>query len=796
MDFKNIPLSAQPAFTWMWNTTVTRDGIKKQIDEMYSFGVRSFYVLAEPEEFRPNLRRTFLKPDYMSEEYVDLVYYAYEYAKSKGMTCWLYNEGGFPSGMVCGQIRKIHPELAMKGISTVKETLAANTPYSAPCNLISAFINNKRISDGDVFTEDVEVTNYLSVDMNHSTTSMRTSIAERRNTDLFLEMTHEKLKKRFGDVMGTDIKLMFDDEAHMGSWANDLDKLFIERYGYDLKDFMPYIANLNIETESEKQARARSDYLMLCGDVMINNYFNPMREWLNKNKMLSCGHLGGDNETFHQHGNILETLREYDIPGIDEIWSQITYPHVMEYRAENVVKSCKKAYEFFPRIASSAANQQGHNLCVTETFSVSGSYLVPEEMRYVVNYQAVRGISIYNVMLISYDRTGERPLQCRPNHIIEYLGTTYLNQTIQYIARLSHILQSGKTTIKTALYYPQRTIAANGKIGNEAGSNFEQLGYALEEEGIEFDIIDEKLVRDSFIKDGKLVCDKVTYDNVFVPKGQLEDKEVLNKLSLTNKTHTPSIKRDNKKLICRSMTFNDDSEGYFIVNTDAITISDNVEIASTKTPYVINLYTGETHECPHNNQNGKIVIPINLLRGEGIMIHLTDKVVETTPVDTLNDFITIDNFSAQVIHKYYVDDENGITNEYFTDNGEKLSGLGEWDKDFSGEVKYTIIVPDKLCGDFVLDLGEVRHYAHVFINDKLVGETTLPPYRVKLENVKSGDKLSIIVSNTSANANRIAKYMSLRDIRDIGPYNGFMTEAEKEAPSGGLIGPIKLYPLK
>lgn len=73
MDFKNIPINAQPAYTWLWNTTVTRDGIKHRIDEMYSLGIRAFYVLGEPENFRPTIRRTHLSPEYLSDEYIELV---------------------------------------------------------------------------------------------------------------------------------------------------------------------------------------------------------------------------------------------------------------------------------------------------------------------------------------------------------------------------------------------------------------------------------------------------------------------------------------------------------------------------------------------------------------------------------------------------------------------------------------------------------------------------------------------------------------------------------------------------
>lgn len=791
MDFKTIPLSAQPAFSWIWNTRITKEEICRQIDEMYDFGVRAFYILAEPKEFRPKLRKTYLEPDFMSDEYIDLLYFAYEYGKSKGIKSWLYNEGGWPSGMVCGQIRKKHPELAMKGVFTLKEVLPANTAYKAPENLISAFANEERIFNGKTFDEDVEVNSYVYKDMQDPATSMRTSIAERRNTDLFLEMMHEKLKSRFGSVMGSDIKIMFDDEAHMGSWANNLDKIFFDKYGYDLKDYMPYIANSKIPTNTLQQARARSDYFMLLGETMRKNYFKPMREWLNKNNMYSVGHLGGDNSTSHENGNILATLREYDIPGIDEIWNQITYPHSIKYRENDAIKSCKEAYEFFPRIASSAAHQIGRNVCVSEALSVSGAYLPPEEIRYIVNYQSVRGINLYNFMLITFARTGILPLQYRPNYISEFPGSSYMKETINYTARISHILQSGKTNISTALYYPQRTIFANGKVGEAAGVSFEELGDMLESAGVEFDIIDEDFVRTSILENGALKGEHVTYTNVFAPIGELEHQDVIDKLSQTNKVVIPSIIRNNKKLLSRTIIFDDNSMGFFVVNTDAVTVCDTIQIESDKNPYLVDLNTGDIFECNHEKDGNKINIPVNLLRGEAVMIWLCDTKQQAKSMDKLEELSTLPSFDAKIIRRYYLDDEKGITNEYYT-NGDKLNGLGEWNADFSGEVEYSTKLTNLEVSTFVLDLGEVRHYARVFLNDKFIGETTIPPYRVKIDGATNGDELKIVVANTAANANRIAKYLTKQDRIDIGPYNGFMTVAEQNAPCGGLIGPVKI----
>ena len=85
MELKAIPVTAQPAHTWLWNTEITKEGIRKRIDEMHAAGIRAFYVIGEPKNFRPTLRRTHLSPAYLSPEYLELLYYAFSYAKEKNV---------------------------------------------------------------------------------------------------------------------------------------------------------------------------------------------------------------------------------------------------------------------------------------------------------------------------------------------------------------------------------------------------------------------------------------------------------------------------------------------------------------------------------------------------------------------------------------------------------------------------------------------------------------------------------------------------------------------------------------
>ncbi len=53
--FREISVEYEPVYCWLWNSTVTKDGIRSRIDEMLRAGIKAFYVLGEPKNFRLTL---------------------------------------------------------------------------------------------------------------------------------------------------------------------------------------------------------------------------------------------------------------------------------------------------------------------------------------------------------------------------------------------------------------------------------------------------------------------------------------------------------------------------------------------------------------------------------------------------------------------------------------------------------------------------------------------------------------------------------------------------------------------
>ena len=776
---------------WAWNTVITREGIRDRLDEMYGNGIRALYVIGEGNRFRPERCRTHLSPDYLTDAYIELLHYAYEYAESKGMYTWLYNEGGFPSGMACGQIRDVHPEWAIKAVVSRMTELPAGTAYAPRADVLAAFVGEERIRSGAVLADEVTVKEYTVGPYWYDRNQIRTDNAERGNTEEFLRLTHERLYARFGKAMGEDITLMFDDEAYMGAWTTDLEKKFYIRYGYDLCDYLPMIAR-ECSPRTDAEHRAYSDYVMLCGELVRENYFIPMRDWLRAHGMRSTGHLDRDNTTAGcvdlRYGNVMETLRAFDVPGIDVIWSQIAYPAGG--------KSCPEGNEFFPRTASSAARQIGHNTAMSESFAVFGAHVTPEQMRYTVNYQAVRGISLFNFMMYSYDRKSIMGYQYRPSFQGENPAMDCLAQINTYTARLSHILQQCRADVRTALYCPYRTVSAGGAVMKKAAAAYDALGEALEREGVDFDIIDETFAEGARVENGVLIGEHVRYENVFVPSEvSLEKPEVLALLRECRAEIAPVIGRKNPKLITRKLLVSPHEEAYFIVNTDGERIRETVTLPTARAPRELDLLTGEEWEAAWTMEDGALRVPLDLLRGEGIFILCSDVRIRPRPRRTWRKIAEVTEFEGWFTREFRLretDDPTDVVENIRYGRGERPAAA-EWDPSFSGEAAYETVLPAEIAGDVMLDLGDVRCCAKVYRNGEKAAEVSMPPYRVLLPHACAGDTLKIVIANTAANAVRDAAVFDRLEPCDIGPYHARMKEAERSAPAGGWSGILEIY---
>ena len=209
------------------------------------------------------------------------------------------------------------------------------------------------------------------------------------------------------------------------------------------------------------------------------------------------------------------------MPGIDVIWDQIVYP-----RDDTVPMA--EGSTFFPRIAPSAARQSGRNLALSETFSVYGESFIPDEVRYVIGYQAIRGINMFNFLSIPFGKDRMQALQMRPGFCPEKPGFYHLRALNDYTARLSYLLRLGESVADTALYHPSADFAASETASLKATAFYNALGESLEADHIDFDIIDDNGILSAVDEGDGLRLGNAKYSYISIPKCNYMPTDVYN----------------------------------------------------------------------------------------------------------------------------------------------------------------------------------------------------------------------------------------------------------------------------
>ena len=514
--FQNADTPFQPAYAWIWNDQIESAELRRRLDGLRRAGIRTVYVLPEPKNFRPERIRTFLEPDYLTDEFMRLVREAAEYALSIGMNVWMYDEGGWPSGGACGRTVEKHPRMIRKALCAREETLPAETAYVLKANDVAAFTAEngalRRVKPGERFPEKRTLTVYgVRLGEGWTTDSLQDGIGE-----AFVRETHERYAKFLGDLFPR-VPFMFTDEPGTGSfpWPDGFAEKFLSRFGYDLRDHLPALFSLS-EDASGMDARAREDYRALQGKLFRANYMRPIHDWCRRNGVRFTGHLDIDHMTdgcmAHGYGTVLQQLREFDVPGVDVIWRQIDIP-------KDGKPVCYEGNGFFERFASSAAAQTGGTLAVTESFGVYGASLTGKLARFVILHQLARGVNVFNFMCLSYTPKNALALVERPEYVEEMPGFFHLRGLNDFTARASWLMQLGAPAARAALYFPARDIWAGGTRAKNAIDGFERLGQALERAQVDFDILDEEGLCMA-VRDGNaLTLGLARYETVLVPRG-------------------------------------------------------------------------------------------------------------------------------------------------------------------------------------------------------------------------------------------------------------------------------------
>ncbi len=795
-----------PVYIWVWNDICTCDIIDAQLAEMQNLGIRAFYILPEPKNFRPDSMPTNLAPDYLSPDFFELCAYAVEKGKSLGMQCWIYDEGGWPSGGACGKVLRDHPEYARQVLKVYERSFSAGDVYKkTTSDVLASFMQDKEmISDGYVFVEDTVVTEYIT-EKEICGNADYPDLLNKDATGCFIEITHEKYASSMKNALGKNVTAVFTDEpkAPSKAFGKELAEKYENLYGESILPYLPLIAQRADVTEENVHILHR--WYDLCSRMFCDNFLLPCKKWANDNGMAFTGHLDKDHDPLGcvlggGNFNLMRALRCFDIPGVDVIWRQL-YPENKTTKKDDL-----NAYNgFFPRYASSAAEQNGTKLAMAEIFGVAGPGLTYDIMRYTVGYLAVRGINIFNLFNFPLGRKGAYLAQELPVFTENQVFYRYLSQFNRYMERLSYVSALGERVCETGLYYPVHDIQG-GLKADAAAKTFDTLGRTLEDMTVDFDIVDDDVIQAAKGADGGCIrIGNAAYRHIIIPENAFipqETQKVLNRfikgggrVSHTLSELAPIIRIEGAGL--RAMHRKAEKAELFFLFRETGERGDYRIHLPSSSGYLLDLANGSLQRFEAEN----CVLHLSLAIGETAVILLTDEILSAENKKEFRNRFDIPNGFLFRKELEIICNENGFENIKHSDEAVPVN-LGDWayliGSAYSGIGVYetSFALPaEKVGKEGEINLGDVHFTACVYLNGQPLGTALMPPYRFKIPRgvLDENNKLKIAVTNTPANWYVHTDYFDKWDIKELSPYFEGELDFAKDFVSGGLYGPVTLF---
>lgn len=766
-----------PAFFWMWNDRLDADTLFAQLEDMRSHGLRNVCIHPFPKGFRPGSCPSSMDPDYLTPDYLDILAKVVHRAGELGMHAYLYDEGGWPSGGACGLVAGSDTD----GRFAPREI--------APAQNGSAAIRIRPCPGAG--------------------TSGYPSIIERGTTQRFLELTHEAIAKKLGGEIGTTMRIAFTDEPDAphdapGSalaWTADFSNEFRSRKGYDIESLVPALV-ADKELTDDTLAQARIDLLDVRADLFVERYLLPIREWCHAHGMLSGGHLNNEDtpECAAElgHGSLLRSLRAMDVPGVDVIWRQLFPAAGAEPARTNP----------FPRYASSAMHQNGGRLALSESFGIFSDSLSPAEMKWVVDFQMVRGINLFVFGYRAQSNAKHWMTLFEPHFGPAAPMWDFMPHLFAYMERTGKLLSQGRSGAETVVLLNTRAFWA-GKASRDAAS---EAHYATAREldalNCDYDFAEDRDIANAEIDDGgTLRIGAMSYRTVVLPSEKHMLKEAKETLERFEKAggivaRWPDLSRVPRTLAiggdgARSMRVMKRIDGarriWLVVNED-------MEKRTVEIPFPdggrIVRYDAQRDAYEAVDADGGIVRR-TFDPGESA-IYITGEVPDApVPAPYAECGMTLSSgWTLQALVSHVAGAED-FEMRPCTGKAHPVA-LGDWrgilGETFSGKALYRITFDSDAEGEALLDLGEVKWCASVKINGEDLGTLFFGPFRWPAKVKKGRNVLEVTVANLLANqvGDDAIRDRILQDWQPNGSYDRFQRPFDGQNHESGLFGPVTL----
>ncbi len=606
-------------------------------------------------------------------------------------------------------------------------------------------------------------------------------------------------------------------EVSEATWTPTLFDEFRQRRGYSLEEHLPELIGADIKVVS--------DYRETLGDLLLENFTQQWTAWAHSHGAITR------NQAHGSPANLIDCYAAVDIPEIEGFG--LSDFGIKGLRTDpGKTRKNDSDYSMF-KYAPSAAHVCGKPYTSSETFTwltehfrTSLSQLKPD-----LDLMFCAGVNHMFFHGTCYSPKDDpwpgwkfyASMDMSPTNSI-WRDAPYF---MQYVERCQSFLQWGQPDNDFLVYLPVRdmwkknpkkllmqfSIHAMGKLAPE----FIKSILAIDRAGFDCDYISDRLLTKVTIKDNQLVTDGGTrYKAVIIPTGTTitpELKKQLDRLSpyIIYGEDAAAMSRFAKpepmkyslglKAIRRS---NPTGHHYFIANLTPNDIQAVCPIAvgTNNEALWFNPLTGSITKAEHAGNGFRM----NLRSGESIILQTFDK-AGMVPVNVKAEVSPTEKSATIALQGPWTlsfTEETPQVSETFTlDKLQTWETLSKQAAITMGTGVYTTTVKlDKQQAKehWMIDLGDVRESARVYINDQFIGCAWSVPFTLDCQQaLKAGDN-TIRIEVTNLPANRISeldrqgvKWRKMEEINVVDIHYKKTTYAEWEPVKSGLNDAVKLY---
>ncbi len=471
---------------WSWNDRLEKEELVRQIELMKESGIEGFFMHA----------RGGLKTEYMGEDWFDCIKTCMDKADELGMEAWAYDENGWPSGFASGAVPKKSVAFQQKKL----ETVWLNKGDEIPENLLGLYKVDENGAESINTVENGCFAVYYTVNPYYIDTFNKDAVK------CFIAETHEKYYEHFEDRFGKSLKGFFTDEPQYGNgatpWSTLFPELFLKEYGYTLTDNLPLLY-----FDLDGAEKFRSDFYNMAAKQFRTSFIKQMYDWCTGHNCRLTGHMMAE-DTFGSQlgatGGVMACYEYFHEPGIDWLGRKISTP-------------------FIPKQLGSAARQLGRKT-LTESFALCGWDASLNELKWIMQWQMVNGVTSLCPHLEGYSLRGERKRDYPASvfYQLPWFKDAY-KPFAEFICKTGAVLDEGREEAPILLIEPLQTAYIKQNPKNTEGinalqSDFERITAELSDNHMLYHYGDESITEHfGRVKNNKLVIGKCEYDTVVMP---------------------------------------------------------------------------------------------------------------------------------------------------------------------------------------------------------------------------------------------------------------------------------------